>query len=461
MEYPHIILIVIDTLRRDYAKLLEDELKLLGFISYDNVIAPAPWTIPSYASILTGLYPLYHGAHETKTKKSLEIKLSQNEMLLTNKLKNNYAYSNYLISANPFISPKFGFEGFDRYFDIYPLQMSFFSPEEQLYIQNLLKKEKGKIHASLRLVWDKKFSLLSKVILSKVILTFFRNKFRKIELKLGIPTWPLDKGIKKALKIINRIEFNNSTFVFMSLMEVHDPYTLEEPPALKVLAENLKTNVLDNDFVKIWKERYPIEVKYIKRNLSRMFKKLKDIGVFDKSLIIITSDHGQLMGEHGRVNHGTFLYDELIRVPLFIKYPKNQEIEHEIPNELQYISLTRLKSYILSILNGEAISDRDLYDSVAFSESYGIPQIVAINEIKQSILTEEEKKNIEQLEKYRIAIYYKNFKAIFNVTDWKFEEIISYDPKIEVTEDVVKHMKKEVVKFLKTATVAKVPRTRF
>lgn len=69
-------------------------------------------------------------------------------------------------------------------------------------------------------------------------------------------------------------------------------------------------------------------------------------------------------------------------------------------------------------------------------------------------------KNIEQLEKYRIAIYYKNFKGIFNVTDWKFEEIISYDPNIEITEDVVKDMKKEVVKFLKTATVAKVPKIK-
>jgi len=91
---------------------------------------------------------------------------------------------------------------------------------------------------------------------------------------------------------------------------------------------------------------------------------------------------------------------------------------------------------------------------VVFAESYGIGGVTVNPQ------TEMEKKNIEQLEKYRIAIYYKNFKGIFNVTDWKFEEIFSYDPNVEVTEDVVKHMKKEVIKFLKTATVAKVPKIK-
>lgn len=89
-----------------------------------------------------------------------------------------------------------------------------------------------------------------------------------------------------------------------------------------------------------------------------------------------------------------------------------------------------------------------------FAESYGVQ--LKVGELK----SEEERINIEQLEKYRIAIYYKNFKGIFNVTDWKFEKITSYDPALEVTEDIVKHMKKEIIKFLKTATVAKVPKIK-
>ena len=455
MEYPHLVLIVIDTLRKDYARLLEDELRRLGFVSYDNVIAPAPWTIPSHASIFTGFYPLLHGAHETRSKKSHEIRLSLSRMLLTNVLKTNYGYNNYLISSNPFVSPNFGFEGFDKYFDVFPLRVSFFSAEERRYIQNLLKEEKSKIQVGLKLIRDKRFSLLS-----KATLWFFRKRLRKIKQRLSITDWPLDKGLKNTLKIISTIKFDNPIFLFVNLMEVHYPYTVKDPPLQKLLAENLRTNALDKNLVKVWIERYAAEVEYVKGKLVNLFRKLRDKRVFDKSLIIITSDHGQLLGEHGRIDHGIFLYDELIRVPLFIKYPKDYDIEHEIPNETKYISLTKLKPFILSILDNKLSSDRGLYENTVFSESYGIHDTPLINEIKKSISTEHENMNIEQLEKYRIGIYHKNFKGIFNVTDWRFEEVISYDPKIEITEDILKQMKKEIVKFLKTATVVKLPKIK-
>ena len=122
---PHIIFIVVDTLRKDCASFLEAGLKKLGFVSYENIIATAPWTTPSHASMFTGLYSLLHGAHETKTRKSLEVRLSSNIALLTDTLKDDYGYDTHLISANIFVSPYFGFKGFDYYFDIFPMRPSF------------------------------------------------------------------------------------------------------------------------------------------------------------------------------------------------------------------------------------------------------------------------------------------------------------------------------------------------
>jgi len=58
MKNINVILIVIDTLRKDYAKHLEVELEKLGFLSYEKAVAPASWTAPSHASIFTGLYPI-------------------------------------------------------------------------------------------------------------------------------------------------------------------------------------------------------------------------------------------------------------------------------------------------------------------------------------------------------------------------------------------------------------------
>jgi len=74
-----VVVIIVDTLRKDYAKPLENELKCLGFISYDNAITPSPWTTPAHASIFTGLYPTIHGAHETKNRKLYRVRLKKNE----------------------------------------------------------------------------------------------------------------------------------------------------------------------------------------------------------------------------------------------------------------------------------------------------------------------------------------------------------------------------------------------
>ena len=69
MRYLNIFLIVINASRKDYSLYLEGLLKKLGFVSYENVIAPAPWTTPSHASMFLGVYPSFHDAHESKNKK--------------------------------------------------------------------------------------------------------------------------------------------------------------------------------------------------------------------------------------------------------------------------------------------------------------------------------------------------------------------------------------------------------
>ena len=65
MRRYNVVLIVIDTLRADHAQGL-DKLLDLGFVKYEDVYATAPWTLPSHASMFTGMYPSEHGIHETK-----------------------------------------------------------------------------------------------------------------------------------------------------------------------------------------------------------------------------------------------------------------------------------------------------------------------------------------------------------------------------------------------------------
>ena len=55
--------------------------------------------------------------------------------------------------------------------------------------------------------------------------------------------------------------------------------------------------------------------------VGQLIKKLKSLGIYDSTLLIITSDHGEMLGDHGELTHGYFIYQTAIRVPLIIKLP--------------------------------------------------------------------------------------------------------------------------------------------
>jgi arylsulfatase A-like enzyme len=67
--------------------------------------------------------------------------------------------------------------------------------------------------------------------------------------------------------------------------------------------------------------RYALEVESVDRAVGELLDGLRERGLYDSSLIVFTSDHGEGLGEHGSVGHGRLLYDELLHVPLMIKLP--------------------------------------------------------------------------------------------------------------------------------------------
>ncbi|MCD6469180.1 hypothetical protein J7L29_00065, partial [Candidatus Bathyarchaeota archaeon] len=147
-----------------------------------------------------------------------------------------------------------------------------------------------------------------------------------------------------------------------------------------------------------------------------------------------------LLGEHGRINHGTFLYDELLKVPLLIKYPICRKIQET--DAKGYISLTRIKPFILNVIENKTPTDKILYSETVFAESHGIQ----LN-IDEESLNPDERKNIEELNNYRIAIYHNDFKGVFNVQKLMFEEVTcTNDEKISNNE--IQSLKREIIKFL-------------
>lgn len=66
---------------------------------------------------------------------------------------------------------------------------------------------------------------------------------------------------------------------------------------------------------------YQSEVQLVDKAIGLVLQTLKDEGVYDKALIVFTSDHGDEFTRHGNFGHGRTLYDELVRVPLIVKPP--------------------------------------------------------------------------------------------------------------------------------------------
>lgn len=100
-------------------------------------------------------------------------------------------------------------------------------------------------------------------------------------------------------------EHKNEKFFFF--LHYFDPHALYEPP--EPFASRFAHNL------------YAGEIAYTDYCIGWVIKKLKDLGLYDSTLIIITGDHGEMLGEHGEQTHCYFIYQSAIKVPLIFKLP--------------------------------------------------------------------------------------------------------------------------------------------
>lgn len=99
----------------------------------------------------------------------------------------------------------------------------------------------------------------------------------------------------------------NNKKPFFLFLHYYDPHLKYNPP------EPFKSEYAD--------DLYAGEIAYTDYCVGQVIDKLKTLGIYDSTLIIITSDHGESLGEHGESNHGFFIYDCTVKVPLVIKMP--------------------------------------------------------------------------------------------------------------------------------------------
>jgi arylsulfatase A-like enzyme len=430
MKKPNIIILIIDTLREDYSSGLET-LRELGFVKYENAIAPAPWTLPSHASLITGMYPSQHEIHEAYgvyvDRELIEISKQRLNALnhgIIGELMDE-GYSTYILSANPFLSPLYGFtkytENLITGYDYTPYKRY----NEYVEYEKLqsMTKDHGYIGTALKLIKEGNLGLLN-----KAIKFYVKRRITKLATKLGIYDPTMEKGSHIIIDYLNKKKLNEPFLLLINIMEAHGPYTPKDVDGQ--LSYNAFFNAvflgkLDNKIVKIWQRNYPKHANNAIKKAIEIIKILRNH--LDNSLIIVTADHGELLGDGG-LNHGYFLKDGLLKVPLWIKWPRWAKAPRQTG---PFISLAQIPSIIRAIINNEKPK---VGTNTAIAESFGstLPSTFSkrYNELPSEVLT--------RVFTHRVRIYTKHGTTTYNTDLDQLEEINGNENELrKIVKDVI------------------------
>ncbi len=110
--------------------------------------------------------------------------------------------------------------------------------------------------------------------------------------------------------------YKENMFLFLHFYDPHMDYEPPEPYDSMFTSSSLAMPSAIKQF-----GLYLGEVAYADHCIARVIDKLKSLGIYDSTLIIVTADHGEMLGEHEEITHGYFIYRSVVRVPLVFKLP--------------------------------------------------------------------------------------------------------------------------------------------
>ena len=107
-------------------------------------------------------------------------------------------------------------------------------------------------------------------------------------------------------------------------------------------------------------QAYRAEVLYTDHQMGRLLKALGSMGLSENTVVIFTSDHGEAFGERGRLDHGNYLCDAMLRVPLIFSGPGVPEGERRSDRvELRDVGMTLLE--LAKVSDAHRLDGRNLF----------------------------------------------------------------------------------------------------
>lgn len=238
---------------------------------YETCTASSPWTVPSHGSLFTGRDPHTHGAHSFDLERFegvdnvftlLESEVTLAEILATE----GYATGGVVANA-AYLKPAFGLnQGFEDW------------------------------------------------VISRM------------------PAGDLNG---RALEWIDSVDQGRPWFLFMNFMDAHRPYNVDPIEGEERIPQRESSTILlDQLYESVMvrgeqpgelglkvREQYTRAIRNLDLALGELFSALRDRELWDDTVVVVTSDHGEYFGEHGLVEHSKDVYEPALDVPLLIKAP--------------------------------------------------------------------------------------------------------------------------------------------
>ncbi|MBM4294151.1 MAG: hypothetical protein FJ126_04510 [Deltaproteobacteria bacterium] len=334
---PHIVLIVMDSASARRFSLyghIRDTSPGMRRIAdagvlYRHCFTPAIWTIPSHVSLFTGLYPKDHGCN-------LIHHVLPDYYYTLPEILQEVGYRTVVISSNMLISPAFQFNrGFSEYYGMDNLINSPRYYQALAAFKAFKKTTSSELKRFLFVIkdsWKNLHFFPLQDLINKVHKKYWRDVIKS-------SSYATERTVRYFREIFSNCPDNRPIFLFINFMETH--YDFNPPPGYnniikisrrqkkKIARLNWKDFYLRNGFspeeVELSRLLYDQEVAYLDDRIFQLYSFLGDLGLLDNTLFIVTADHGEFLGEHGLWGHEFGVYNELIHVPLVIKFPASLE----------------------------------------------------------------------------------------------------------------------------------------
>jgi arylsulfatase A-like enzyme len=338
---PHIILIIMDSVAAKRCSAYghhRDTTPGLCRIAeqgslYKNCFAPSAWTIPSHASLFTGLYPAQHGCH------NMDLEFPGNYYTLPEILR-GLGYYTVGLSSNLVISRDGNFHwGFDEFHvmdTLFNCDRYYNLRKEIVSLKPSVKSDFAEVKLIIGQSWKNRYYTYPlKHLLDRL--------YRKYRGNIAEASYhATERSLKLAKKLLKGAK-DKPLFLFFNFMETHGKYN---PPQgydnIIKISKSEKYRALNIDPVEFYFEPrlyehhfeilqllYEQEIAYLDDRLWDLYNFLEKTGLKGNTLFIVTADHGESLGEHGIWGHIFGLYNELIHIPLIIRYPRQFGLEGE------------------------------------------------------------------------------------------------------------------------------------